>query len=146
MACLSVGLGMVPKSFQTISKKSEAKSSAGAISLRRSNLRMIANSSSSSSSSSKSGEDEEMKMKIKYEGTRRREKEMTEMIEKKIREAEEVCGEDKMSDGCKVAWDEVEEISAAKSHLRLQLMHSGDPLENFCHQHPETDECRIYQD
>uniref|UniRef100_A0A803N6K4 CP12 domain-containing protein n=2 Tax=Chenopodium quinoa TaxID=63459 RepID=A0A803N6K4_CHEQI len=68
------------------------------------------------------------------------------MIQKKIREAEEVCSQDKTSDGCKVAWDEVEEISAAKSHLRLQLMHSGDPLQSFCQEHPETEECRTYQD
>ncbi|XP_071923377.1 calvin cycle protein CP12-3, chloroplastic-like [Coffea arabica] len=83
----------------------------------------------------------------KYKGTQMREKQLTEMIEKKVREAKEVCGEDGKSDECKVAWDEVEEVSQAKADLRLKLeiMHQ-DPLESFCQDNPETDECRIYED
>ncbi|KAL3514907.1 hypothetical protein ACH5RR_027624 [Cinchona calisaya] len=83
----------------------------------------------------------------KYKGTQMREKQLTEMIEKKVLEAKEVCGEDDKSDECKVAWDEVEEISQAKADLRLKLevMHQ-DPLESFCQENPETDECRIYED
>lgn len=83
----------------------------------------------------------------KYKGTQMREKQLTEMIEKKVMEAKEVCGEDDKSDECKVAWDEVEEISQAKADLRLKLeiMHQ-DPLESFCQENPETDECRIYED
>lgn len=88
-----------------------------------------------------------MMMLGKYKGTQMREKQLTEMIEKKVREAKEVCGEDGKSDECKVAWDEVEEVSQAKADLRLKLeiMHQ-DPLESFCQDNPETDECRIYED
>ncbi|KAJ8772646.1 hypothetical protein K2173_027823 [Erythroxylum novogranatense] len=81
----------------------------------------------------------------KFKGTHMREKQLAEMIEKKVMEAKEVCGEDEKSDGCKVAWDEVEEVSQAKADLRRKL-EKQDPLEYFCLDHPETDECRIYED
>ncbi|KAL6183920.1 hypothetical protein ACLB2K_045330 [Fragaria x ananassa] len=56
----------------------------------------------------------------KFKGTQMREKRLTEMIEKKVLEAKEVCGEgDPITDECKVAWDEVEEVSQAKADLRL---------------------------
>ncbi|OMO99711.1 hypothetical protein CCACVL1_03673 [Corchorus capsularis] len=58
----------------------------------------------------------------KYKGTQMREKKLSEMIEKKVMEAKEVCEGDETSDECKVAWDEVEE------------------------ENPETDECRVYED
>lgn len=80
----------------------------------------------------------------KFKGTQMREKKLTEMIEKKVLEAKEVCREDETSDECKVAWDEVEEVSQAKADLRLKLENQQDPLESFCLQNPETDECRIY--
>ncbi|KAK4351743.1 hypothetical protein RND71_027261 [Anisodus tanguticus] len=82
----------------------------------------------------------------KYKGTQIREKQLTEMIEKKVKEAKEVCGEDARSDECKVAWDEVEEVSQAKAHLRIKLQLNQDPLEPYCQDNPETDECRIYED
>lgn len=82
----------------------------------------------------------------KYKGTHMREKQLTEMIEKKVKEAKEVCGEDARSDECKVAWDEVEEVSQAKAHLRLKLQLNEDPLEPYCQDNPETDECRTYED
>ncbi|XP_009765560.1 calvin cycle protein CP12-3, chloroplastic [Nicotiana sylvestris] len=82
----------------------------------------------------------------KYKGTQMREKQLTEMIEKKVKEAKAVCGEDARSDECKVAWDEVEEVSQAKAHLRIKLQLNQDPLESFCQDNPETDECRIYED
>ncbi|CAI9115320.1 OLC1v1016194C1 [Oldenlandia corymbosa var. corymbosa] len=83
----------------------------------------------------------------KYKGTLMREKQLTEMIEKKVMEAKQVCGDDLSSDECRVAWDEVEEVSQAKADLRLKLevMHQ-DPLESFCQENPETDECRLYED
>lgn len=81
----------------------------------------------------------------KYKGTYMREKQLAEMIEKKVKEAKEVCGEDETSDECKVAWDEVEEVSQAKADLRLKLEKQQDPLESFCQDNPETDECRIYE-
>ena len=82
---------------------------------------------------------------VKFKGTQRREKQLTEMIEKKVVEAKEVCEGDETSDECKVAWDEVEEISQAKADLRLKL-EKYDPLESFCEDNPETDECRLYDD
>ncbi|KAF3446948.1 hypothetical protein FNV43_RR12128 [Rhamnella rubrinervis] len=80
----------------------------------------------------------------KFKGTQMREKKLTEMIEKKVLEAKEVCQGDETSDECKVAWDEVEEVSQAKADLRRKLENQQDPLESFCLQNPETDECRIY--
>ncbi|PIN09420.1 hypothetical protein CDL12_17997 [Handroanthus impetiginosus] len=85
-------------------------------------------------------------MKV-YKGTHMREQRLTEMIEQKVLEAKKVCGDDETSDECKVAWDEVEEISQAKADLRLKIHHlQQDPLEHFCQENPETDECRIYED
>ncbi|XP_050376133.1 calvin cycle protein CP12-3, chloroplastic [Argentina anserina] len=82
----------------------------------------------------------------KFKGTQMREKKLTEMIEKKVLEAKEVCGEgNPITDECKVAWDEVEEVSQAKADLRLKLKDS-DPLESYCEDNPETEECRIYED
>lgn len=83
----------------------------------------------------------------KYKGTQMREKKLTEMIEKKVTEAKQVCEGDETSDECKVAWDEVEEVSQAKADLRLRLeVEKKDPLESFCQENPETDECRVYED
>ncbi|XP_021646393.1 calvin cycle protein CP12-3, chloroplastic [Hevea brasiliensis] len=81
----------------------------------------------------------------KFKGTQMREKQLTEMIEKKVMEAKEVCEGDQTSDECKVAWDEVEEVSQAKADFRLKL-EKQDPLEYFCQDNPETDECRVYED
>lgn len=85
----------------------------------------------------------------RYKGTAMREEKLAEMIEKKVEEAKAACeGEEgKGSDGCKVAWDEVEEVSQAMAHLRRRLAESeGDPLEAFCQENPETDECRVYDE
>lgn len=81
---------------------------------------------------------------VKYEGTQKRERMLSEMIERKIREAREVCEGNDASDECRVAWDEVEEVSQAKADLRRK-MEKEDPLESFCSENPETDECRIYE-
>ncbi|GJV60355.1 calvin cycle protein CP12-3, chloroplastic-like protein [Tanacetum coccineum] len=82
----------------------------------------------------------------KYKGTQMREKKLTELIETKVAEATEICNGDRDSDECKVAWDEVEEISSTKADLRRMLDQNKDPLEGFCRDHPETDECRIFDD
>ncbi|EMS48211.1 hypothetical protein TRIUR3_21408 [Triticum urartu] len=58
-------------------------------------------------------------------------------------QAQETCSEDAASGECAAAWDEVEELSAAASHARDKLKDS-DPLENYCKENPETDECRTY--
>lgn len=81
----------------------------------------------------------------KFKGTQVREKHLTEMIEKKVMEATEVCEGDKTSDECKVAWDEVEEVSQAKADLRRK-MEKEDPLESFCSDNPENDECVVFDD
>ncbi|KAF8106874.1 hypothetical protein N665_0130s0046 [Sinapis alba] len=83
----------------------------------------------------------------KYKGTKMREEKLSEMIEEKVKEATEVCEGDERSEECKVAWDEVEEVSQAKADLRIKLkLLNQDPLESFCQENPETDECRIYED
>uniref|UniRef100_A0A0E0JHJ8 CP12 domain-containing protein n=1 Tax=Oryza punctata TaxID=4537 RepID=A0A0E0JHJ8_ORYPU len=65
---------------------------------------------------------------------------MSESIDK----AKEACAEDKASGECAAAWDEVEELSAAASHARDKLKDNSDPLETYCKDNPETDECRTY--
>ncbi|GLT74035.1 hypothetical protein SLA2020_458560 [Shorea laevis] len=80
----------------------------------------------------------------KYKGTVMKEKQLEEMIEKKVMEAREVCEGNEISDECKVAWDEVEELSQAKADLRTKL-EKQDPLEFYCQENPETDECRVYE-
>ncbi|PWA98316.1 hypothetical protein CTI12_AA021290 [Artemisia annua] len=87
-----------------------------------------------------------IKVVAMYKGTYDREKKLTEMIENKVTEAKEVCDGNDGSDECKVAWDEVEEISQAKAHLRDKLEHHEDPLESFCDGNPDTDECSVYYD
>ncbi|KAJ4883937.1 hypothetical protein Rs2_34030 [Raphanus sativus] len=83
----------------------------------------------------------------KYKGTKMREEKLSEMIEEKVKEATEVCEADERSEECRVAWDEVEEVSQAKADLRIKLeLLNHDPLESFCQENPETDECRIYED
>ncbi|KAL4583738.1 hypothetical protein LXL04_008321 [Taraxacum kok-saghyz] len=79
----------------------------------------------------------------KYKGTQMREKKLTELIESKIAEATQVCEGDRDSDECKVAWDEVEEVSQAKADLRRKLDENKDPLQSFCEENPETDECLL---
>ncbi|KAF8012042.1 hypothetical protein BT93_I0233 [Corymbia citriodora subsp. variegata] len=66
-----------------------------------------------------------------------------EKVAESIKEAEETCSENPVSGECAAAWDEVEELSAAASHARDRKKES-DPLESFCQDNPETDECRTY--
>merc|ERR1712242_187802 len=81
----------------------------------------------------------------KFMGTLKREQKLSDLIEEKVSEAKEVCAENENSDECKVAWDEVEEVSQAKAHFR-QRAQKQDPLEEYCKENPETDECRVYED
>ncbi|KAK4482139.1 hypothetical protein RD792_009280 [Penstemon davidsonii] len=64
-------------------------------------------------------------------------------VEESIKNAQETCSEDPVSGECAAAWDEVEELSAAASHAR-DLKKDTDPLETYCKDNPETDECRTY--
>ncbi|KAF5793030.1 putative calvin cycle protein CP12 [Helianthus annuus] len=71
---------------------------------------------------------------------------LAEMIERKMLEAEDLCVGDEGSDEYKVAWDEVEEISQVKAHLRVKLERDEDPMEEFCSGDPETEECTVVYD
>ncbi|KAG0556235.1 hypothetical protein M758_11G036400 [Ceratodon purpureus] len=55
----------------------------------------------------------------------------------KIEAAQEVCAGDDQSEACATAWDDVE--AAKKEKV-------SDPLEEFCEDNPEADECRVYKD
>ncbi|KAE8671263.1 Calvin cycle protein CP12-2 [Hibiscus syriacus] len=68
---------------------------------------------------------------------------ISDKVEKSIKEAQEACSDDPASGECVAAWDEVEELSAAASHARDKKK-DDDPLENYCKENPETDECRTY--
>ncbi|KAM7491811.1 hypothetical protein LguiA_034732 [Lonicera macranthoides] len=81
----------------------------------------------------------------KYSGTQMGEKKLMEMIKNNVMEAKDVCDVDQSSDECKVAWDEVEEVSQAKADLRHKLERE-DPLQSFCLENPETDKCHVYED
>ncbi|KAL0896254.1 hypothetical protein Bca101_080215 [Brassica carinata] len=70
---------------------------------------------------------------------------ISDKVEKSIQEAKETCADDPVSSECVAAWDEVEELSAAASHARDKKKAAGsDPLEEYCSDNPETDECRTY--
>lgn len=69
---------------------------------------------------------------------------ISEKVEESIKHAEEACSGDPGSGECVAAWDEVEELSAAASHARDKQKGNSDPLENYCKDNPETDECRTY--
>ncbi|XP_027366318.1 calvin cycle protein CP12-1, chloroplastic-like [Abrus precatorius] len=68
---------------------------------------------------------------------------ISEKVAESIKTAEEACSGDAESGECVAAWDEVEELSAAASHAR-DKQKSADPLEKYCKDNPETDECRTY--
>ncbi|OEL23022.1 Calvin cycle protein CP12-1, chloroplastic [Dichanthelium oligosanthes] len=70
--------------------------------------------------------------------------EISDKVSESIKKAEETCADEKGTGECAAAWDEVEELSAAASHARDKLKENNDPLENYCKENPETDECRTY--
>eukprot|EP00877_Chromochloris_zofingiensis_P001053 jgi/Chrzof1/10949/Cz05g18110.t1 len=70
-------------------------------------------------------------------------------IETAVKEAEEACSGQEASGQCAAAWDTVEEISAALSHKKDAEKADpslNDPLEKYCNDNPEADECRVYDD
>ncbi|KAG8044741.1 hypothetical protein GUJ93_ZPchr0001g30271 [Zizania palustris] len=69
---------------------------------------------------------------------------ISDKVSDSIDKAKEACADDKASGECAAAWDEVEELSAAASHARDKIKENSDPLENYCKENPETDECRTY--
>lgn len=62
-----------------------------------------------------------------------------------IEKAKETCADENAKGECAAAWDEVEELSATAKDARLKADKS-DPLEEYCKDNPETDECRTYDD
>ncbi|KAL5561013.1 hypothetical protein UlMin_030760 [Ulmus minor] len=70
---------------------------------------------------------------------------ISDKVAESVKQAEEACSDDPASGECVAAWDEVEELSAAASHAR-DRQKSSDPLEAYCKDNPETDECRTYED
>ncbi|KAK9747617.1 hypothetical protein RND81_02G003500 [Saponaria officinalis] len=68
---------------------------------------------------------------------------LSESIEQSVKVAQETCAENPESGECAAAWDEVEEVSAAASHARDKNK-ATNPLETYCKDNPETDECRTY--
>ncbi|VAH90323.1 calvin cycle protein CP12-1, chloroplastic-like [Triticum dicoccoides] len=70
--------------------------------------------------------------------------ELAQKVTESIKQAEETCAGDPEGGECVAAWDEVEELSAAASHARDRKKEHSDPLEEFCEDNPETDECRTY--
>lgn len=69
---------------------------------------------------------------------------LSDKVAESVKNAEQTCAEDPASGECVAAWDEVEELSAAASHARDRQKANSDPLENYCKDNPETDECRTY--
>lgn len=67
-------------------------------------------------------------------------------IPEAIAEAQKTCEEDPTSAPCAVAWDNVEELTAEAAHQRDRKKINSDPLEAYCADNPETDECRTYED
>ena len=62
---------------------------------------------------------------------------------KKAQEATVKFG--KTSKEAAMAWDVVEELEAEASHLKAKNK-PRDPLEEYCEDTPEADECRVYED
>ncbi|XP_062192312.1 calvin cycle protein CP12-3, chloroplastic-like [Phragmites australis] len=86
-------------------------------------------------------------VKRRYKGTTNKEAALAELIERKVAEAMEACdgqrGEER-DEGCRVAWDEVEELSQAKADLRRRIAEApDDPLEPFCAHNPTAEDCAV---
>ncbi|KAK9792988.1 hypothetical protein WJX73_009756 [Symbiochloris irregularis] len=65
-------------------------------------------------------------------------------VEKAIEAAKETCEQGNVG-ACAAAWDEVEELAANVSDKKLTNI-AADPLEEYCGDNPDADECRIYED
>jgi len=65
-------------------------------------------------------------------------------IETAIDAAKETC-ESGTAGACATAWDEVEELSASAADKK-QAKSTSDPLDAYCDDNPEADECRVYED
>lgn len=86
----------------------------------------------------------------RYKGTANKEAALADLVERKVAEAMEACGgpqqqqQQEDEEGCRVAWDEVEEVSQARADLRRRLAEApADPLEPFCARNPAADDCAV---
>ena len=64
-------------------------------------------------------------------------------IQAAIQEAHAICdqlGTD--SNACAVAWDNVEELQAEVAHQAQAPQKTS--FQRYCEEHPEADECRVY--
>lgn len=68
---------------------------------------------------------------------------LSDNVEKSIKDAEAACTDDSASSECAAAWDVVEEVSAAASHAKDKAK-ATNPLDEYCKDNPEGEECRIY--
>nr|CAB3481423.1 unnamed protein product [Digitaria exilis] len=85
--------------------------------------------------------------KRRYKGTARKEALLAELVERKVAEAMEACAGHEAEPGCRVAWDEVEEVSQARADLRRRIAEApDDPLEPFCALNPGADDCAVVYD
>ncbi|ACA99262.1 MULTISPECIES: Calvin cycle protein CP12 [Cyanophyceae] len=66
-------------------------------------------------------------------------------IEQERDAAREACSTDSTSAECAAAWDAVEELQAEAAHQREKEPEKS-PLEKFCDDNPDADECRLYED
>ncbi len=71
------------------------------------------------------------------------------VLEQKVREAIEEAHTACQTSGssssdCAVAWDIVEELQAAVAHSRGLADHQT-AFEQYCNEHPDASECRIYE-
>jgi hypothetical protein len=74
--------------------------------------------------------------------------EIDKKVEEAIKTANETCADNDAAH-CAAAWDNVEELSAAAAHKKVAFANdpvSNDPLEQFCDDNPDADECRVYDD
>jgi CP12 domain len=71
-------------------------------------------------------------------------KTLVEAIAEAVAEARTACElSGSNSSECAVAWDIVEELQAEKSHQQ-QATKTKTSLEQYCNEHPEAIECRVY--
>ncbi|KAL0052074.1 hypothetical protein WJX82_007473 [Trebouxia sp. C0006] len=68
-------------------------------------------------------------------------KEQKSAIETAIESAKETC-ESGSAGACATAWDEVEELSASAADKK-QAKSTSDPLDQYCDDNPEADECSL---
>jgi len=60
-----------------------------------------------------------------------------------ISQAREACHIDSHSATCATAWDIVEELQAEIAHRRAAAA-PKNAFERYCDEHPDADECRMY--